>query len=398
MKCLEGIFDAIYIAEFKEKASRYIHDLSRYVFMTEIRRTATKDDYTRRNFPSPLFAAYLDALPHGIARENVAEAQATQDLTASLIEDIVSLPTLPEVVPNDVIATFHHFASRLSSLCLDATWTRKGAGCVGIKLLATTSDLGAKWINDREIDLIRTLLHVLKDMPYDLPHDVDKVVDTLVTVLKVSEVQLSSTGENTLARTKILNLTGILFAELSGSNSVVRRVAQQCVQLLVQLSGKTASELLLPHRERMLTAIYTKPLRALPFPIQIGMIEAVRYCLGLDPPLPELNDELLRLLHESLALADAEDVALMGRGNPRQSSIDIVKLRVACIKLLTASMPLTDFFSKHPQTRQRCVIVLREQSCLLMDRFTESPASTSSRSIRLPPKSKKLLMKVCGWF
>ena len=87
--------------------------------------------------------------------------------------------------------------------------------------------------------------------------------------------------------------------------------------------------------------------------MQIGIIEAVRYCITLQPPLPELNDELLRLLHETLALADADDMALMGRNNARQVSMEIIKLRVACIKLLTASMPLTDFFAKQHQTRQR---------------------------------------------
>ena len=111
----------------------------------------------------------------------------------------------------------------------------------------------------------------------------------------------------------------------------------------------------MPHRERMLTAIYTKPLRALPFPAQIGMVEGIRYCLSLDPPLPEASEELLRLLHEALALADADDVSLMTRGNPRQNAIEITKLRVACIKLLTASMPLTDFFAKQQNTRQRWV-------------------------------------------
>ncbi|KAH8105847.1 hypothetical protein BXZ70DRAFT_396929 [Cristinia sonorae] len=353
IKCLEGVLDAIYLPEFQERATKYVRDLSRYVFVMEIRKAASKEDFMRRNFPSPFLAAYLDALPHGLARESRSDAKTAQAFMASLIQDIVTLPNSSEAAYSDVIPTFHHLASRLSSLCLDSTWVRKSAGCTGIKLLATTPDMGVKWIAEREVDLMRTLLHVLKDMPYDLPNDVEKVVDTLVSVLTVSGAGLAVPTENPLDRNKLLNITGILFAELSGSNPVVRRVAQQCVELLVKLSGKTASELLMPHRERMLTAIYTKPLRALPFPIQIGMIEAVRYCLGLDPPLPELNDELLRLLHESLGLADAEDGVLIGRGNPRQASIEIVRLRVACIKLLTASMPLTDFFSKHPQTRQR---------------------------------------------
>ncbi|THH28945.1 hypothetical protein EUX98_g5232 [Antrodiella citrinella] len=344
--CLEGIFDAVHVTEFHEKAIKYVRDLCRHVFIMEIRRAASKDDFMRRSFPSPLLSAFLDSMSRGISRENPAEAKTAQDLVASLIQDILNLPNSSDITTNDIIPTFHHFASRLSSLCMDSTWTRKSAGCSGIKLLTAMPELGVKWINDREVDLLRTLLHVLKEMPFDIPKDVDKVVDTLLSVLTVSGSDLA------VAKQKLSNLAGILFAELSGSNPVVRRVAQQCIDVLVKLSGKKAYELLIPHRERMLTAIYTKPLRALPFPIQIGMIEAVRYCLNLDPPLPELNDELLRLLHESLALADAEDGALMGR-NLRQSALEIVKLRVACIKVLTASMPLTDFFSKHPQTRQR---------------------------------------------
>jgi len=235
----------------------------------------------------------------------------------------------------------------------------KKAGCSGIKLILDIPDFGVRWIHDREVDLVRTLLRVLKDMPHDLPRDVSDVLGILTRVLRLSNSDTFVSGDNaTNLRNKIIQLMGIFFAELSSSNAIVRQAAETCIDLLSELSGKSIVELLMPHRDRMLTAIYTKPLRALPFPLQIGMIEAMRYCVSLEPPLPELNDELLRLLHEALALADAEDVALVGRGNARQSSMDIVKLRVASIRLLTASMPMTDFFSKQPQTRQRYVYTM----------------------------------------
>jgi transformation/transcription domain-associated protein len=80
---------------------------------------------------------------------------------------------------------------------------------------------------------------------------------------------------------------------------------------LVNLSGRPAIELLMPHCNCMLVGIFTKPLRALPFSKQIGIIEAIHYCISLEPPLVELNDELLRLLHETLALADADNVQLL---------------------------------------------------------------------------------------
>jgi transformation/transcription domain-associated protein len=76
------------------------------------------------------------------------------------------------------------------------------------------------------------------------------------------------------------------------------------------------------------------------------MIEAIRYCVSLEPPLVELNNKLLCLLHETLVLADADDVQLLGPRSIRQGGFEVITLQVACIKLLTASMPLTDFFSR----------------------------------------------------
>jgi transformation/transcription domain-associated protein len=207
---------------------------------------------------------------------------------------------------------------------------------------------------DREVDLYRTLLHILKDLPSDLPRDIDDVVEVLMSVLRISNGRLDFHGEGLPhARNKLIYTVGIFFPELQSPNPLVRQASQKCIALLVGLSGRPAVELLMPHRDRMLMGIYTKPLRALPFSKQIGMIEAIRFCISLDPPLVELNDELLRLLHETLALADADDAQLLGPRNLRQGGLEVIKLRVACIKLLTASMPLTDFFSRQHQTRQR---------------------------------------------
>ncbi|KAH9045426.1 hypothetical protein EDB85DRAFT_2130014 [Lactarius pseudohatsudake] len=355
VRCLEGTFDAIHQPDIQEKAEAFIRELAHYVFGAEIRRAVTLDKAMRR-YASLLFAAFLDGLSYGLSRENPAEASRAVDLVNSLIQDLITLGTPGEASTQDLIPLLHHVAGRFSALCLDESWVRKKAGCSGIKLILNIPDFGAKWINDREVDLVRTLLHVLKDMPHDSPRDIDDIMNTLTRVLRLSNVDsLILTSEPSTA--KLAHLTGIFFTELSSSNAIVRKAGETCIALLSEVTGQTISSLLMPHRERMLLGIYTKPLRALPFPIQIGIIEAMRYCVSLDPPLPELNDELLRLLHEALALADAEDAGLLGRGSARQSSLDITKLRVAAIRLLTASMPITEFFSKQPQTRQRVTSV-----------------------------------------
>ncbi|KAG9317678.1 hypothetical protein JVU11DRAFT_1890 [Chiua virens] len=355
IRCLEAIFDAFHAPELKEDAHKFIRELSRAIFAMEMRKNATKELGLKR-YPSSLLASYLEALPRALTREKQEDARLGQDLVALIINDLITMGR-ETAAPNEIVPMLHQITSRFSAICLDDSWVRKSAGCSGIRILTSIPEFGVKWIQDREVDFVRTLLHILKDLPYDLPRDVGDVVDVLKRVLRVGNAEAEASADVPVAsRTKLVHLIGIFFSELSSPNPVVRHAVQTCIELLVELTGKSAHDLLLPHRDRMLTAIYTKPLRALSFSIQIGMIDAVRFCISLEPPLPELNDELLRLLHETLALADADDLNI-GRVNLRQGGLEVIKLRVACIKLLTASMPMTDFFAKQHQTRQRVTSV-----------------------------------------
>lgn len=353
VNALEGLFDAIHVPEIQNEAESYIHRLAQTVFDLEIRRTQSREPNGRPT-SSTLLSCFLDGLPKALAREQSDQTAKAQSVITLVIHDLISVSKRHNVSSHDIVPILHQIANRFTALCLDDSWVHKSAGCSGFKIMTCARELGVKWIADREVDLVRTLLHILKDLPHDLPRDIDEVVDVLISILQICNGDLDFLGDGAMqARNKLIHLAGIFFPELQSSNPIVRQAAQKCIALLVKLSGRPAVDLLMPHRDRMLVGVYTKPLRALPFPKQIGMIEAIRYCVSLDPPLVELNDELLRLLHETLALADAEDSQLLGRGSLRQGKLDVIKLRVACIKLLTASMPLTDFFSRQHQTRQR---------------------------------------------
>ncbi|KAF9567316.1 hypothetical protein CPC08DRAFT_17123 [Agrocybe pediades] len=354
VSALEGIFDSLHLPEVQERAENYVRQLGKAIFQEEIGRGQTRSAGARLT-PSVILCCYLDAIPHALAREQPDQAAKARSLISSMIHGLVSMNTGGDAVQQEIMLILHQVANRFTALCLDDSWTRKSAGCNGVRIMAETPDLGPKWIIDRELDLYRTLLHILKDLPPDLPRDVEDVLEVLTTVLRISNTGLDLSLEP--VRVKLVHSVGIFFPELQSPNPLVRRAAQSCLGLLMELTDKPAVELLMPHRDRLLMGIYTKPLRALPFSKQIGMIEAIRYCVTLDPPLVELNDELLRLLHETLALADADDAQLLGPRNLRQGGLEVIKLRVACIKLLTASMPLTDFFSRQHQTRQRVTSV-----------------------------------------
>ncbi|TDL29737.1 hypothetical protein BD410DRAFT_736870 [Rickenella mellea] len=353
---VEGLFDAIHIQEVEERAENYLRTLSHYIFTLEVRRSLAKDVPSRR-FPSQLFGLYLDALPHALARTNSQQMPKAKAVVGSIIHELITIGQKNGLTAMDVLPTVHQIASRFTALCFDETWQRKSAGCAGIMIMARTPEIGEKWTSDRELDLVRTLLHVLKDLPHDPPRNVSEIVDILTYVIRVARSSQMVVDGPLQPTSKINFLMGMVFNDLSSPHPVVRQAIQSSIELISELSGRPIVELLSPHRDRILTAIYVKPLRALPTLIQIGAIEAIRYCVSLNPPLPELNDELLRLLHETLALADAEDATLINRANFRQSSLEVVQLRVACIKLLTASMPLADFYSKQHQTRQRVTSV-----------------------------------------
>ncbi|KAI3612149.1 histone acetylase complex subunit [Moniliophthora roreri] len=346
---VEAVYDGLHLADTRGRAETFLRNLSQVVFDSELRRGSARESTSRNSLLNPL----LDAIPCTLARENTEQAREAEAVVNSIIQDLVALAKQNNLTTSEIFPILHQIANRFSALCFDHSWSKKAAGCTGIRIMTTTPEVGDKWVRDRGGDLVRTLLHVLKDLPSDFP-DVESIADLLTTVLKITSPDFDlRSGEQPQAKAKLLNLAGIFFPELSSINPVVRQAVQRCIGLLIEFGGLSAMDLLAPHRERIVVGIYAKPLRALPFPIQIGIIEAVRFMIGLEPPLLELNDELLRLLHETLALADADDASLLGRNSIRQGTIEMTKLRVAAIKLLTASMPLTDFFSRQHQTRQR---------------------------------------------
>ncbi|KAJ2447912.1 transcription-associated protein 1, partial [Coemansia sp. RSA 2424] len=157
----------------------------------------------------------------------------------------------------------------------------------------------------------------------------------------------------------IKSFLALITKELANPSTEVREAAKSCLDILVGVTGCSVTALLLPSRDRLLVPIFGKPLRALPHNMQIGNIDAITYCLSLDPPFLEINEELLRLLSEALALADAEDQALVNHpAQVRSNTVSLTHLRHVCIRMLTAAMVRPEFSdSKNTPTRARIISV-----------------------------------------
>ncbi|KAK5808732.1 hypothetical protein F5H01DRAFT_281683, partial [Linnemannia elongata] len=299
---------------------------------------------------------FVDAVVDIMTSENLPLRKLAESALQLLHETCVTVTSSKDVLFQ--LPVFHLFATRFSSSCYKQEWFRKSGGCFGISIMCSQLDMGAKWMLDHELEFVKALLYILKDMSPELATgNVEDATQTLSHVLKVCN-RPEDNVESADRQAKFNNLIGLLISELSNSNSSVRETIQSSFQLLADLTGNDVTELLKPVRERLLSPIFAKPLRALPFAMQIGHIDAITFCLSLRPPFLDFNDELVRLLHEALALADAEDQALVPRTSQYKNASSLINLRIVCIKLLSAAMACNDFCSpKQSTTRQRIISV-----------------------------------------
>lgn len=287
-------------------------------------------------------------------RHIIANLLATRDKEA-----IAQLKAQDKPIPIDSHAILlHHMAVRLGSLCYEPSWQRKTGAALGLSILTSKVDLELKWTVDHGIDLIRALLFALKDMPGEAPLNGEMVAATLLNVVKACSTP-GIRDDSQASKTQVNYIVGLLLLELCSQVASVRETVKKALQIFSESTGIPLTELLLPVRDRLVTPIFTKPLRALGFTMQIGHIDAVTYCISLQPPLIEFNDDQLsRLLHEALGIADAEDAALMGSKTTTKTSAPLTQLRVVCVQLLSAALESPEFMQpKHSPTRLKALSV-----------------------------------------
>lgn len=214
-----------------------------------------------------------------------------------------------------VLPIYHNLASKFCSACYRPQWFQKMGGCRGIAILMDELNLGSGWLLKHEIDFVKACLYICKDLPPDMAdHLSDEVGDVLLKTVRNCNSVFEEHSDLEFKNHRFNSLLNLLTPELSNSNQLVRKNVQSMISLLSELRKEPVSTILLPVSERLLTPIFSKPLRALLFSMQIGHIDAITYCLTLNPPLLEFNDELKRLLKEVQALADADDQSLLGAG------------------------------------------------------------------------------------
>ncbi|KAK3378249.1 hypothetical protein B0H63DRAFT_242073 [Podospora didyma] len=387
-RLIKALMFAQSIPEFKPEADAFLTGLARHFTIIEVGRTYV--DMKRSSGPfnvtsgeGPLAIdtrVLSDAILESLASENPEVREGAETLIKEIYNSAVTIFGSPSHVSR--LLFFNNLASTFCHGCYEEEWFTKTGGTLGIKILLTDTDLGDAWVAAKQIELVRALMYVIKDMPQDLPEKTRRSAQiTLEILLKrlTSNVKKEDCmpvqppaqpqpqpGQQGPKQSRLAQICVMLNSELSHMNRHVRDTAKRSLELIAKAAGAEIWELLEPHRKHLLQPIYAKPLRALPFAIQIGFIDAVTYYMSLKPDFVAFDEHLNRLLMESLALADASDESLAGKTLEFRTQDFIVNLRVSCIKILSTAMGF-DEFQKGQVNPTRSKIVSVFFKCLYSD-------------------------------
>lgn len=408
-RLIKAMMIASSLPDFKEEATTFLLNICRHFAIIEVgralidsKRGASPFDVNAGEGPMCLDTRVLcDAILESLASENPDVREAAQRATQEVYNSAAIILGSSSHIFR--LTFFHYLGSAFCHGCYEEEWFTKAGGSLGIKMLLTDVDLGDTWITMKQNECLKALLFVVKDMPQDLPEGTRRAAqDTLEILLgRITKTVKKEDclpvhqeeGQPPPKQPRMALVCNVLNQELSHMNKHVRETAKRCLDTIAKAADAQVWELLEPHRDRLMRQIFSKPLRALPFPVQIGYIDALTYYMSLKPDFVKMDENLTRLLMESLALAEASDDSLATKAAEFRTQNHIVSLRVACIKIMSTAMDFDEFMkSNQPNTpnKDRTRIVATFFKCLylqqtpIIDAAYEALKTVLSNNSKLP--------------
>ncbi|RDW62546.1 hypothetical protein BP5796_10848 [Coleophoma crateriformis] len=398
-KLIKACIFAVSLPDFSADATAILSNVCRHLTIIEVGRALTEMKHKTQPFnvmsgEGPLCIdsrVLAEAIVESLSSDMPAVREAAEGAIKEVFDSTAIIFGSEAQVAR--LAFFSHLSSVFCHSCYEEEWFTKAGGSLGISILINKINLGNTWVNERQLHYVKALLYVVKDMPPDLPAKTRKMAQaTLENLLErctkgTSKEDLKIAPQPQQQPSKLFQLCSILNRELSHMNIHVREASKKSLEIVAKSINAEVYELLEPTRDAVLQPIWGKPLRALPFGVQIGFIDAITYYMGLKSDFLAFDESLNRMLMESMALADAADDALAGKPGEHRTHESIVSLRVACIKMLTTAMGFDDF-QKGPNNTTRSKIVGIFFKCLYSDSKQTIEAANDALKVVLSSQSK----------
>lgn len=348
-RLLEVLFFALSIPELKDDASQLIDNVTTHFTLINLgtsvvtkfkkdRPFSVKDNEGKAYISELVF---LDALNYALSSWDSVVSDKGKETVKHLYSTTVTLFGSEEDALYSPL--FRSIFYRFTHCCYSEFYHDKLGGVLGLRTMFEDLNIAHSWFFKRQFELVRSIFFILRDTPDTAPYRVREHAKNLVLAI-LKDCNKDLTKEQTTEK-PFQTLLGALVYDLASAVPVVREVSREALKVLADATGLSLAELIGPSKHLLLTPIFGKPLRALPFPMQIGNIDAITFCLGMDDTFLTFNEELNRLLLEALALVDAEDESLANvhRLYEHRTSKQLIELRVVCIKLLSLALTKPGF-------------------------------------------------------
>lgn len=354
-RTMTGLFLACGQPEIGDKAMTFVRDFCKRAFALELARPEHvkheryNPDTGRNRRQLALTTALEESFVDTLSDSTNPQREGLRKVLINVIKDFKTLASELDTTgkleqARNTDRMLYQIAQRFAQLCHEEDWSRKMAGVLAIRVFVDEVDINRKLLLELEIEYIRALLFCLRDAPKDAPKSSDEMLDLMKHIIKTCQTPEDGRG-------KLQRLTETLVIELNSQSELSRKAAQSCLETIAEVSGQPAPDVVGPAAKAKLLditsgPIYSKPLRALPFAMQVGNIDAMTYLLELRPTFIEPTDEFVRLLHEVLALADVDDASLISKPATHKQETWLKTLRISCLSLLKSAMATPDFLTK----------------------------------------------------
>ncbi|KAL9093662.1 MAG: hypothetical protein Q9159_000191 [Coniocarpon cinnabarinum] len=393
---LRSLMEAVCIPELAQEASSLLDDVLRHLIILEIAQAVRDLKHDPQSFDVNVSEGAL-AIDHRVIIPVIVDCLCSnaKEVREVARKSMLQLRDLAITITGnrECVTKLPLFSQLLSQCCHNCymeEWWSKSGGALGVNTLATAFDMGSAWLATKQIDIARALMYAAKDLPDDLPQATRvEALETLDIIIR--KCNSGITREDVLQQAgTIHNLCSFLVLELAHTSQHVRAATQQCFQVLADLSSMQVHELVEPVKATFLTTVFGKPLRALPYPQQIGYIDGVAYFLQLRNGVLQPSDSMTRFLKESSLLAEAAYESMPGRGAPDQRHLEqIIRLKVSCLRFLSLALDFPDFAgSPNDKTRPRVIAIffrsLYDKHMKVVDAANEALKLVVDRSEKLP--------------
>ena len=240
-----------------------------------------------------------------------------------------------------------YLAERMCALCYQRAWYAKLGGCIAIKFLFERMDL--RWVLERQFNFLKALLFVMMDLTGEVSSgavdmaksNLERMLRHCARPLETADMEDAAATDLAAAQEKsIYDVTHELVRQVTSPNKYVREQAIASLRTLAELTGRSVTDVMSPHKDVLADMIPPKKhlLRHQPVNAQIGLMDGNTFCTTLSPRLFTIDLKVMEhkvFFTELLALCEQDDANLQKL--PCYKNVtNLVPLRQSALRALAA--------------------------------------------------------------